>query len=30
VRTEVDVALTADAVEVTGGEPQRELIRILG
>ena len=30
VRSEVNVALTPDGAEVTGGEPQRELIRILG
>jgi Xaa-Pro aminopeptidase len=30
VRTEVDIALTENEVEVTGGEPQRELIAILG
>lgn len=29
VRTEIDVVLTPDGVEVTGGEPQRELIRVL-
>ena len=29
VRTEVNIALTADAAEVTGGEPQRELLRLL-
>jgi Xaa-Pro aminopeptidase len=29
VRTEVNVALTPEAVEVTGGEPQRELLRLL-
>jgi Xaa-Pro dipeptidase len=29
VRLEIDVVLTADAVEVTGGEPQRELLRLL-
>jgi len=29
VRSEIDVALTADAVEVTGGEPQRELLALL-
>ncbi len=29
VRSEIDVALTADGVEVTGGEPQIELIRLL-
>ena len=30
IRTEVNIALTADAAEVTGGEPQRELLRLLG
>jgi Xaa-Pro aminopeptidase len=30
VRTEVNIALTPDAAEVTGGEPQRELVRLLG
>ncbi len=29
VRTEVNIALSADAAEVTGGEPQRELLRLL-
>ena len=29
VRSEVNIALTADAAEVTGGEPQRELLRLL-
>jgi len=29
VRTEVNIALTPDAAEVTGGEPQRELLRLL-
>lgn len=29
VRTEINVALTADAAEITGGEPQRELLRLL-
>ncbi len=29
VRSEINVALTADAAEVTGGEPQRELLRLL-
>lgn len=29
VRSEVNVALTASAAEVTGGEPQRELLRLL-
>ncbi len=29
VRLEVNIALTADSVEVTGGERQRELIRVL-
>jgi Xaa-Pro aminopeptidase len=28
VRSEVDVALLPDGVEVTGGEPQRELVRL--
>lgn len=28
VRSEVDVALTPDGVEVTGGEPQQELLRL--
>ena len=29
VRSEINVALTADAPEITGGEPQRELLRLL-
>jgi hypothetical protein len=29
VRSEIGVALTPDAVEVTGGEPQRELLRLV-
>ncbi len=29
VRSEVNVALTAEGAEVTGGEPQHELIRVL-
>ena len=29
VRTEVNIALTAEAAEVTGGDPQRELLRLL-
>ena len=29
VRSEVNIALTATAAEVTGGEPQRELVRLL-
>ncbi len=29
VRTEVNIALTPSAAEVTGGEPQRELVRLL-
>ena len=29
VRSEVNIALTADAAEVTGGEAQRELLRLL-
>lgn len=29
VRSEINVALTEDGAEVTGGEPQRELIRVL-
>ena len=29
VRSEINVALTANAVEVTGAEPQRELVRVL-
>ena len=29
VRTEVNIALTSTAAEVTGGEPQRELLRLL-
>ena len=29
VRTEINVALTPDAAEVTGGEPQGELLRLL-
>ncbi len=28
VRSEINVALTAEAAEVTGGEPQRELLRL--
>ena len=30
VRSEINVALTADSAEVTGGEPQQELIPVLG
>lgn len=30
VRSEINVALTADGAEITGGEPQRELLRLLG
>jgi len=30
VRTEINVALTPEGVEVTGAEPQQELIRVLG
>lgn len=30
VRTEINVVLTPEAVEVTGAEPQTELIRVLG
>jgi Xaa-Pro aminopeptidase len=30
VRTEINVALTDAAAEITGGEPQRELLRLLG
>jgi Xaa-Pro aminopeptidase len=30
VRLEINVALTADAAEITGAEPQRELLRLLG
>ena len=29
VRTEINVALTPQAAEVTGGEPQRDLVRLL-
>jgi Xaa-Pro aminopeptidase len=29
VRTEINIALTEDAVEITGAEPQKELIRVL-
>ena len=29
VRTEVNIALTPEAAEVTGAEPQRELLRLL-
>lgn len=29
VRTEINVALTEDGVEITGGEPQQELLRLL-
>ena len=29
VRSEINVALTAGAAEITGGEPQRELLRLL-
>lgn len=29
VRTEINVALTAEAAEITGGKPQRELLRLL-
>jgi Xaa-Pro dipeptidase len=29
VRLEINVALTAEAAEITGGEPQRELLRLL-
>ncbi|HEX3553718.1 MAG TPA: M24 family metallopeptidase, partial [Thermoanaerobaculia bacterium] len=29
VRSEINVALTADAAEITGAEPQRELLRLL-
>lgn len=29
VRSEINVALTAEAPEITGGEPQRELLRLL-
>jgi Xaa-Pro aminopeptidase len=29
VRSEINVALTPEAAEVTGGEPQRELLRLL-
>ncbi len=29
VRSEIDVVLTPEEVEVTGGEPQRELVRLL-
>jgi Xaa-Pro dipeptidase len=29
VRLEINVALTAEAAEITGGEPQRQLIRLL-
>ncbi|HEX2165027.1 MAG TPA: M24 family metallopeptidase [Thermoanaerobaculia bacterium] len=30
VRSEINVALTPDGAEVTGGEPQRELLRLAG
>jgi Xaa-Pro dipeptidase len=30
VRSEINVALTHEAAEITGGEPQRELLRLLG
>lgn len=30
VRSEINMALTPEGAEVTGGEPQRELIRVLG
>ncbi|HEX5759605.1 MAG TPA: Xaa-Pro peptidase family protein [Thermoanaerobaculia bacterium] len=30
VRSEINVALTGEAAEITGGEPQRELLRLLG
>ena len=30
VRSEINVALTPEAAEITGGEPQRELLRLLG
>ena len=29
VRSEINVALTPDAAEITGAEPQRELLRLL-
>jgi Xaa-Pro aminopeptidase len=29
VRSEINVALTAEGAEITGGEPQRELVRLL-
>ena len=29
IRTEINVALTATAAEITGAEPQRELLRLL-
>jgi Xaa-Pro aminopeptidase len=29
VRSEINVALTAGAAEITGAEPQRELLRLL-
>jgi Xaa-Pro aminopeptidase len=29
VRSEINVALTAEAAEITGGEPQRELLRLV-
>jgi len=29
VRTEVNIALTPTVAEVTGGEPQRDLLRLL-
>jgi len=29
VRSEINVALTEDGAEITGGEPQRELLRLL-
>jgi Xaa-Pro aminopeptidase len=30
VRSEINVALTEDGMEITGGEPQRELLRLMG
>jgi Xaa-Pro aminopeptidase len=30
VRSEINVALTPEGAEVTGGDPQRELLRVLG
>jgi hypothetical protein len=29
VRSEIDVALTPEGAEITGGEPQTELLRLM-